>query len=421
MGRHRRFVTAMAVDAIGSGVFMPISVLYFLTSTSLSLVQIGMALSLASALRLPFAPMVGGIVDRIGARQILLVANLIQAVGFVGYVFADSFATVLVASAVVQVGQTAFWGSFSPVVAEISEPGERERWFGFLGALRNASFAIGGLVAAFAITVGTTTAYSAVVLANAGSYLLAFLLLLSVEKPPLPIDAPTASTGPEQRQGWRQVLRDRPYLLFVLTNFSFATSAMALNIAIPVYITQSLGLPGWVAGAVFTINTVMIGLGQGLVVNAMEGSVRTNIVSLGALLFVASYAVMFAADWAGIGIGIAIMLIGAVVYTAGELVAGPVLSALSTDAAPAHLLGRYASLYQMSWTVSSTVAPVTMTWLLQRGSAPLWLGLSVIALLGVALSQLLRRVMPPAAMPVPVTRSAQSPVRPNVDEARSDR
>lgn len=160
IGAHRRFVTAIAVDAIGSGVFMPISILYFLSSTSLSLVHIGLALSIASALQLPFAPMLGGLVDRIGAKQVLLAANVVQALGFIGYVFADSFGSVLAAAAVVQLGQTAFWGAFSPLVATISEPGERERWFGFLGALRNASFAIGGLVAALAITVGTTTAYT---------------------------------------------------------------------------------------------------------------------------------------------------------------------------------------------------------------------------------------------------------------------
>ncbi|MEJ7706937.1 MAG: hypothetical protein WKF82_06400 [Nocardioidaceae bacterium] len=60
---------------------MPISILYFLASTSLSLVDIGLALSIASGLQLPFAPMLGGLVDKIGARRILLAANVVQAVG----------------------------------------------------------------------------------------------------------------------------------------------------------------------------------------------------------------------------------------------------------------------------------------------------------------------------------------------------
>jgi MFS family permease len=399
VGRHRRFVTAIAVDAIGSGVFMPISVLFFLASTPLSLVQIGLALSIASALRLPLAPMLGTLVDRIGAKRVLLAANLLQAAGFVAYMFVDSLPGVVAASAVVQLGQSAFWGSFSPVVASISAFGERERWFGFLGALRNASFAIGGLVAAGAITIGTSTAYSIVVLANAGSYVLSYVLLLSLDRP-TPSLAPSAGKQP----GWGSVLRDRPYLALIATNLTFAMSANALNIAMPVYFTKLLGLPGWVVGAVFTINTVMIGLGQGLVVNAMTGAIRSRILVLGGACSVVSYVVMAVAGWAPVAAATAVVLAGAVIYTVGELTCGPVLVALSTDAAPIHLRGRYTSLYQASWTVASTIGPVVFAWLLARGRVDTWVFMAAVAALGIACSVVLHRLMPLAATPVPDTR-----------------
>ena len=400
IGRHRQFVTAITVDAIGSGVFMPISLLYFLESTSLSLVRIGLALSIASALRLPFSPLLGGLVDRLGAKPVLLAANLLQAAGFVGFVFADSFAAVLMTSAIVQLGQSAFWGSFSPVVAAISEPGERERWFGFLGALRNASFAVGGLGAAAVITIGSELAFTAVVVVNAVSYLVAYVLLLSVEGPP----GGVAVSADGLPVGWGRVLRDRPYLLLVATNYTFATSAMALNVAMPVYITTFLGLPGWVAGVVFTVNTLMIGLGQGLAVNAMEGSVRTRIVALGSLLFAGSYFMLLSADWTSVPVGVVIVFVAAVVYTGGELFAGPVLNALSTDAAPTNLRGRYVSLYQLSWNVASTIAPVALTWLLDVGAAAIWGALAAVSVVGIGLSALLRRTMPLAAATVPGSR-----------------
>jgi MFS family permease len=405
IGRHRQFVTAIIVDAIGSGVFLPISVLYFLESTSLSLVHIGLALSIGSAIRLPLSPIVGDLVDRIGAKPVLLAANLLQAAGFVGYVFSDSFSAVLIASASVQLGQSAFWGSYGPVVAAISAPGERERWFGFLGALRNASFAVGGLAAAAAITVGSEFAYTAVVVVNAASYLAAYVLLLSVEGPR---PGGAASTTDGLPAGWARVLRDRPYLLLVVTNYTFAMSGMALSIVMPVYVTTLLGLPGWVAGAMFTINTVMIGLGQGFAVNAMEGSVRTRIVALGSLLFAGSYAMLLSADWTTVPVGVVIVFVAAAVYTGGELFAGPVLDALSTEAAPTYLRGRYVSLYQMSWNVSSTVAPAALTWLLDVGAAAVWGALAAVAVAGIGLSALLRRAMPLAAATVPGSRPTAS-------------
>lgn len=407
IGEHRRFVVAMLVDAIGSGIFLPISILYFLSATSLSIVHIGLALSIAAALQLPCGPLLGMLVDRVGAKRVLLAANLIEAVGFLGYVFAGSFVTVLIPAAVVQLGQTAFWGSYSPVVAGISAPGERERWFGFLGALRNASLAIGGLAAAAAITIGTPAAYTVVVLLNMVSYLLAFALLLGVKTAGRPI-VNVSTGGPPA--GWRQVLSDHPYLLMVATNYTYATSAMALNIAMPVYITHVLGFPGWVAGAVFTINTLLIGLGQGLVVSAMGGSIRANIVALGLLLYAASYVVLLAASWLPVVVGVAVVLAGIVVYTGGELAAGPVLTALSTDAAPDHLRGRYVSLYQMSWTVAMTISPVALTWLLEQGATALMMALLGVSVLGAALSTLLRRVMPLAAAAVSRNERLAAPV-----------
>ena len=48
VGEHRRFVAAIVADTVGSGLFMPITLLYFLAMTDLSLVQVGSALSLSA-------------------------------------------------------------------------------------------------------------------------------------------------------------------------------------------------------------------------------------------------------------------------------------------------------------------------------------------------------------------------------------
>ena len=73
---------------------------------------------------------------------------------------------------------------------------------------------------------------------------------------------------------------------------------------------------------------------------------------------------------------------GAVVYTLGELVAGPVLTTLAAESPPPALRGRYVATYQLSWNVATGVAPLLYAWLLDRGSGAAWLGLTGIALLG---------------------------------------
>jgi MFS family permease len=390
IGNHRRFVTAIAIDAVGSGVFMPVSMLYFLVTTDLSLVQVGAAISLASAVALPAGPLLGGIVDRYGAKQVLLAGNLLQGVGFLAYLVTDSFVGLTLWTVVVTIGRTAFWGSYGNIVAAISVPGEREKWFGFLGALRNVGFAVGGLVSGLAITIGTPTAYVAVVLANAASYGVALALLLAVP--------PTPRTGHRAPEGaWGVVLRDRPYRLLWATQLVYSTSMMVLNFALPVYATTVLGLSGWVVGAIFTINTVMIGFGQGLVVRGMTGHLRWRVLLVANLVFAASFLVMLGSSWLSVGLATVVVVVGSVVYTGGELLGGPVHGALSAEAAPEHLRGRYLSLIQLAWNIASTIAPVTFAWLLDRGSSPIWLALAAWSLVGAALATRLGAVLPQAA------------------------
>ncbi len=182
--------------------------------------------------------------------------------------------------------------------------------------------------------------------------------------------------------GWGTVLRDRGYRWLIASNLGYALTSSALNVAIPVYVVEMLGLPGWVSAAVFVINTLMIGVGQGLVVQRMTGAVRARIVALGALLTAASFMVLWGAEPFGVVAATSVVLLGAVVYTLGELVAGPVLTTLAAESPPPALRGRYVATYQLSWNVATGVAPLLYAWLLDRGSGAAWLGLTGIALLG---------------------------------------
>ena len=205
VGDHRRFVTAIAVDAVGSGVFMPVCVLYFLVTTDLSLVQVGRAISLASAVALPAGPLLGGVVDRYGAKHVLLAGNALQALGFVAYLVTDSF-----------VGADAVDGRGDRrpdrVLGLLRQHRRRDLGAGGAGevvrlprraAQRRASRSAGCSPASRSRSA-PPTAYAAVVVANAASYVLAFVLLLAVPptprgRPPQPPRAPGAwccATGP---------------------------------------------------------------------------------------------------------------------------------------------------------------------------------------------------------------------------------
>ena len=390
VGRHRRFVSALGIDALGGGIWTPLSLLYFLRQTDLTLVELGLVMTVANLAVTPLVPYVGRLVDRLGPKTLMQTGNVIQAASFAAYPFVDSMVTVGLAVGVSTVGRTMFWGSNGPLITQITLPGEREQWFGFVQAMRNAGMGVGGLLAGLALSIGTDAAYEAVVIANSASFVVAFLFMTGV----------TAGGRPEilpGRAGGRGlVLRDRGYRWVVVATFCYALTEMTLNVAMPVYFADLLGLPAWVPGAVFVINTVMIGLGQGVVVRSMTGAVRVRVVLLAISFTASSFVMMYAADAVSVGLGTAVVLIAVVIYTLGELMAGPVLGALSAEAAPDEHRGRYMSVVQLGWNISGAVAPLLYASLLDAGSLAIWGGAVVLCALWALVSLRMAAALPRA-------------------------
>jgi MFS family permease len=397
VGPHRRFVSALAIDALGSGIWMPLSMLYFLHQTSLTLVQLGLAMTIANTLAIGVVPFLGSLVDRVGPKAIMQAGNAGAAVAFVLYPFAHSLVAVTALVFCATVTRQAFWSALGPMVTQITRPGERELWFGFLQAMRNAGYGVGGVLSAVALTVGSGAAYQSVVLANAASYLLALGLMLGVAGGGR---AGSAADAAERAVGWWVAFADRRYRTLIVVIFCYAMTGMTLNVSMPVYFVDSLGLPGWIPGTVFVINTVMIGVGQGLVVRAMTGSTRRRVLHTAVAFTAASYLMLYVAHALSVTTGVVVVLVAAFVYTLGEMTAGPVLAALSAETPPPDQRGRYMAATQLAWGAAGAVSPLLYSALLDRGSLAAWGGPLVICALWAALVEVLTRRMPQVSRPV---------------------
>ena len=397
IGRHRRFVTALAIDAIGSGVWMPFEILFFLTVTELPMVQVGGAFSVGALFGIPASLAAGPLVDRIGPKPILVCGNLLLASVFAAAPAVTTLIGVVAVAVAASVANSMFWAAFLPMVAAIAEPGERERWFGFLGALRNVGFAAGGLGAAVVMSIGTKIAYISAAWLNAASFLFSAVLLVTVSAT---YAAQTTATDETPRGSLVELMRISGFPWFLAANLAYALSCLALNVAFPIYLNRVLGLPGWVAGAAFVVNTVLCGFGQGLVVNRMTGVVRTRVLQAGWAIFVVGYSLLLLASALPVWAAIASALIAVAVYSFGEMACGPVLAALSTDTPPEHLRGRAGGMFQMTWNIASIAAPSLFTWLLAGGVLPFWVGTTMIAITGAGVTLLLGHRLPHAAAPV---------------------
>ena len=380
---HRRLLAALAIDALGTGLFIPFSILYFTATTDLHLSQVGLALSVAAFIRIPATAASGMLCDRFGARTTVIASNLAQAIGFVNYLLVGSFGHLLIAAIIVQLGNSAFWVAYPALVHEVAEGGNQERWFALITALRNAGLAIGALGASLAVAVGGVNGYNAIVALNAVSFVAAAILTR------LDVSGGGRAAVDRQEEGsWAEALRDRPYLGYVVLNFGFALLSLAFVVAVPVFLVRTVHLPAWTPGTILAVNAVLGAVGAAPVLAAISGRRRNRALMSSQAIIAAGFVAVLCCAYVPVAVSVCLALAGAVLVTTTELVQGLIVPSIVNECATGASRGRYNSLYQMAFSTGDIVTPGLMTALLAHGPAATWtplIALAALDMLGIVL------------------------------------
>jgi MFS family permease len=422
-----RFVTANLIDSLGNGLVMAFTVVFFVKTTSLSLVAVGAALTVGRLLALPVPPFIGPLLDKYGPRVVVAAGNWISVAGFIGFLFAHTAWQIVLWQFVVQLGANCFWMGNSPLTVLVADGAERARWFGFVRALRNVGVGFGGAASAVALSVGTVTGLRTVMVINAVTFAIAGWLFLTwrpstdAEETTDSGKAPEAAktkakatatatararatdkTADQPRGGYRTVLKDTRYLRLVAVNVSFVFASTVITVLLAVYAADNLEVGAWIVGVLVVLNTAMVALLQTLASRWIETRRPERVLALALLVNAASF-VLFGALLALPGWAVIVgLLIAMILYTVAEILSSPPVSELSVVMAPEHLRGRYLGVYQMSWSIGGAVAPALLTALLDGGALLPWAFLIVMSLLAVPLVLSLDRG--------PTTESAPAPV-----------
>ncbi|MER6070388.1 MFS transporter [Streptomyces sp. NPDC001817] len=394
-----RFVTANLIDSLGNGLVVAFTVVFFVKTTTLSLVAVGAALTAGQLLALPFPLIIGHQLDKYGPRLVVGAGNWVSVAGFIGFQFSHAAWQIVWWQFVVQLGSTAFWMGNSPLTVLVAQGVERARWFGFVRAMRNVGVGFGGVVSAVALSIGTVAGLRTVMAINAVTFAVAGWLVLTLRgadtseaagaepdepKPVRPEQAADETTR-QPSAGYLTVLKDTRYLRLVATNISFVFASTVISVLLAVYAVDNLAVGAWIVGVIVVLNAAMVALLQTLASRWIESRSPVTVLVL-ALLFNAAAFVVFGTllvlpGWAVV-VG---LLIAMVLYTVGEMLGSPPTSELSVVMAPEHLRGRYLGVYQMSWSIGAAVAPALLTALLEGGAALPWMFLAAISVLAVPL------------------------------------
>lgn len=378
------FLLASLIQGTGNGLLLAFQLVYFTATTPLSAVAVGTALTLSRLIALPAPAVVGPLMDRYGARRVVIAGNALCAVAFFAFLFAEHSWQVVVTGVAVQAGTAMFWTANSALVSMAARAGDRTRWFGLIRVIRNVGLGVGGAVAALATGTSGTAGLRALVIGCALSYALAGMLIATWH-PQEPARGAAGAPAGEQtpKASYRLVLRDHVYLRLVAVNVVFVLAAMVLSFLLAIYVVEALAAPAWLVGVLLIVNSALVIGGQSAATRLIERHRLTKVIAVASALDAAAFGIYALLDGMPQGIVIAGLFLGMVIFTAGEILASPGLGELSVALAPPHGLGRYLAVFQLSWTLGMALAPWLFTTLLSAGPRVPWLVLCALSVAAV--------------------------------------
>lgn len=393
------------VDAVGTGLYLAGSAVFFTRVVGLSAAEVGVGLSLGGLLGLLAQPVIGWLADRWGPRHVLALLNLWRAAGFTAYVFTDSFAMFLVVAALLGIGEL----SFSPVRQALAERvvGAEHR-VGMMARIRvvdNVGFSIGALLATVAIAAETRLAFDAIMLGNAVTFVIASALLPRVALLPVADAVAVAARRSPLRL---RALRDTRYVAVAAVNGILALHIVLLLVGVPLWITLHTTAPPALVGLLLVLNTVMAITLQVRVARASEklvGSV-TVLRRGGVALALACGLFALAAHGQETALVVAILVLGMAALTAGELLQSAGGWGLSFLLAPTWSRAEYLATFSLGTSMQFVLGPTLVTVAVLGNGSLGWVALAAVFLLAAAavgplVSRATRRPALTGASPIP--------------------
>ena len=284
-------LSVVVFEFIGTGLVLPFWVVYLHEVRSFSLSTTGLVLGIQPLTGLLAVGPGGAIIDRMGARRVLVAALLFVISGEVVMAFA---ATVPVAALGMALSGLAFgvsWPASQTMIANVVPSAIRQRYFGVNFSLLNLGIGLGGLIGGAWLAVDQTWTFQAIYLADAVTFLPSLFLLLV----PLRHIAgrPEHDHDDVATPSYREVLRlpGIPTLTLLTFLASFVAYAQ-LNTGMPAYarVVSEVSTQG--LGIAFACNTLVIVVLQLVVLQRIEGRRRTRVMVVMALIWAFAWLLM---------------------------------------------------------------------------------------------------------------------------------
>ncbi|MGA8248985.1 MAG: MFS transporter [Nocardioides sp.] len=363
----RMLLSIVVVQFLGTGLVLPFLVVYLHEIRGFSLSDVGLLIGLSPLLGFVAVGPGGTIIDKYGARVVMLATMGLEVLADVALTFATTLPIAVVAVALQGVAFGMEWPAAQSLVATVVPSGLRQRYFGVNFTLLNLGIGLGGIVGGLVVDVQHPLTFQAIYLADALSFVPA-IFLLSVPLRHL-AGRPVHDDEPPPAETYLQVVR-RPGVKLVML-LSFVSSYVGysqLNAGTQAFAREVGRISTRGLGLAYACNTLVIVLLQLVVLRRIEGRRRTRVIMVMSLIWSIAWLLLGASGLLPATFGATVLVAAcASVFALGETLMQPTIPALVNDLAPDHLRGRYNALSTAAFSLAAIIAPVIAGWLIGHG------------------------------------------------------
>jgi MFS family permease len=386
-------------NAFGNGVVLPFLLIYLHNVRGIPLGLAGLAAAVNSAAALCSGFVAGSLADRVGPKRVLIGSLLGLAVSISLFPLIRGVPSAYALQLLMGSCSGAFWPSQSSLLTGLATPAQRHNAFAVQRLTMNLGVALGGFAGGAIARVDHPQTFTLLFLLDAATFLgYAFVAML----------LPSPRHVGLERGTYRDVLRDRPFLRYVLLNALFITIGMVVFVELLApYAKNEADVDEQLIGILWMIDSLVVVFAQLPVAKLAQRHRRMHALALMGVLWAGAMVLIGAAGtWLTATSAFALMGVAVVLFGVGECLHGIVHGPLTADLAPRQLVGRYMALGSQSWQVGWIIGPAIGGFVLQHAPNALWPAAAALNLAAAGLALSLERHLPRAVIRAPAAELA---------------
>jgi MFS family permease len=363
-----------ALNYFGYGLVVPFEIIYLHQIRGFPTATAGLFLAAIMGTAAIVTPPTGALLDRYSAKAIVVAGSLASALGYAGFAFVERPWQAFACSIVGGAGFGAAGTANRTLLIRLIRPEQRGAAFALNRVAGNFGVGFGATVAGFIVaSAQRLNSFQILYFFDAFTFAgFALIVLAAVPSPRAEIVTATDAKG----TGFRAVARDRLFVSVIAANVVLVVVGHTFfsNVLSP-FAKAHTPVGPTAIGIIFLVNTSFIVIAQIPAVRVVARMRRSHAFAVTSALFAVALLAVLPATLIHSELAATSLLAGvAIVLATGEVVHILVLGPLVADMAPAHLLGRYLSLYSLTFSGSLAIGPAIGGLLLQTNPDAIWWG-----------------------------------------------